>query len=72
MATLLLAAAALFWLLAGGGAGTSLFCMDVRDDLEHGVRGKGAHGLVQRAIKLLTLALSLFVVHWAWLRREAR
>jgi hypothetical protein len=29
--------AALFWLLAGGGAGIYLFCMDVLYDLEHGV-----------------------------------
>ncbi len=34
--------AALFWLLAGGGAGLYLFAMDVLYDLQHGVWGKGA------------------------------
>ena len=36
--------AALFWLLAGGGAGLYLFAMDVLYDLQHGVWGKGANG----------------------------
>jgi hypothetical protein len=72
MATLLLAAAALFWLLAWGGAGIYLCCMDVLYDLEHGVWGKGANGLDELAVKVLTLALSLFFLHWAWVRRDAR
>jgi hypothetical protein len=63
-------AAALFWLLAGGGAGLYLFCMDVLYDLEHGIWGKGANGLVELAINLVTLGLSLFVLQWAWLRRH--
>ena len=61
--------AALFWLLAGGGAGIYLFCMDVLYDLEHGVWGKGANGVVELAINVVTLALSVFVLHWAWVRR---
>jgi len=63
--------AALFWLLAGGGAGLYLFGMDVLYDLQHGVWGKGANGLVELAINLVTLGLSVFVLHWAWTRREA-
>ncbi len=63
--------AALFWLLVGGGAGLYLFGMDVLYDLEHGVWGKGANGLVELAINLVTLGLSVFVLHWAWTRREA-
>jgi hypothetical protein len=57
---------ALFWLLAGGGAGLYLFGMDVLYDLEHGVWGKGANGATELAINLLTLALSLFVLRWSW------
>ena len=63
--------AALFWLLAGGGAGLYLFGMDVLYDLEHGVWGKGANGLVELAINVLTLVLSLTVLRWAWVRRDA-
>ena len=63
--------AALFWLLAGGGAGIYLFCMDVLYDLEHGVWGKGANGVVELAINVVTLALSVFVLRWAWVRRDA-
>jgi len=62
--------AALFWLLAGGGAGLYLFAMDVLYDLEHGVWEKGGNGLVELAINLLTLVLSLTVVRWAWTRRD--
>ena len=63
--------AALFWLLAGGGAGLYLFGMDVLYDLEHGIWGKGANGVVELAINVLTLALSVFVLHGAWVRRDA-
>jgi hypothetical protein len=63
--------AALFWLLAGGGAGLYLFGMDVLYDLQHGVWGKGANGLVELAINVLTLGLSLFVLRWTWVRRDA-
>jgi hypothetical protein len=63
--------AALFWLLAGGGAGLYLFAMDVLYDLQHGVWGKGANGVVELVINILTLALSLFVLRWTWVRRDA-
>jgi hypothetical protein len=63
--------AALFWLLAGGGAGLYLFGMDVLYDLQHGVWGKGGNGVMELVINLVTLALSLFVLWWAWSRREA-
>ncbi len=61
---------ALFWLLAGGGAGLYLFAMDVLYDLQHGIWGKGSNGLVELAINVLTLGLSLFVLRWAWARRD--
>jgi hypothetical protein len=62
--------AALLWLLAGGGAGLYLFGMDVLYDLQHGIWGKGGNGLVELAINLVTLGLSLFVLRWAWVRRQ--
>jgi hypothetical protein len=62
--------AALLWLVAGGGAGLYLFGMDVLYDLQHGVWGKGANGIVELVINLLTLGLSLFVLRWSWLRRD--
>jgi hypothetical protein len=63
--------AALFWLLAGGGAGLYLFAMDVLYDLQHGVWGKGANGATELVINVVTLVLSLFVLHWTWVRRDA-
>jgi hypothetical protein len=62
---------ALLWLLAGGGAGVYLFCMDVLYDLEHGIYGKGAGGLVELGINLLTLGLSVWFLRWSWTRRDA-
>lgn len=63
--------AAIFWLLAGGGAGIYLFCMDVLYDLQHGVWGKGANGVMELVINIVTLALSVFVLRWTWVRRDA-
>ena len=63
--------AAVFWLLAGGGAGVYLFCMDVLYDLQHGVWGKGGNGVMELLVNLLTLGLSLFVLRWTWVRRDA-
>lgn len=62
---------ALLWLLAGGGAGVYLFCMDVLYDLEHGIYTHGAGGLIELAINLLTLGLSTYFLRWAWRRRDA-
>jgi hypothetical protein len=61
---------ALFWLLAGGGAWLYLFAMDVLYDLQHGVWGKGSNGVIELIINLVTLGLSLFVLRWAWVRRD--
>jgi hypothetical protein len=63
--------AALFWLLAGGGAGLYLFGMDVLYDLQHSVWGKGGNGLMELVINLVTLGLSIFVLCWGWGRRDA-
>ena len=63
--------AALFWLLAGGGAGLYLFAMDVLYDLQHGVWGKGGNGAMELVINIVTLALSVFVLRWTWVRRDA-
>ena len=63
--------AALFWLLTGGGAGVYLFGMDVLYDLEHGIYAKGAGGVVELGINLLTLGFSVWFLRWAWSRRDA-
>ena len=63
--------AAVFWLLAAGGAGLYLFAMDVLYDLQHGVWGKGANGVMELVINLVTLGLSIFVLRWTWVRRDA-
>jgi hypothetical protein len=63
--------AAFFWLLAAGGAGIYLCAMDVLYDLQHRVWGKGGNGLMELAINMLTVGLSVFVLCWAWRRREA-
>jgi hypothetical protein len=63
--------AALFWLLAGGGAGLYLFSMDVLYDLQHGVWGKGGNGVMELVINVVTLGLSIFVLQWAWTRKDA-
>ncbi len=61
----------LLWLLTGGGAGVYLFCMDVLYDLEHGIYATGGGGIVELAINLLTLGLSVWFLRWAWSRRDA-
>jgi len=62
--------AALFWLLAGGGAGLYLFAMDTLYDLEHGIWGKGGNGLVELGINIVTLVLSVAILGWSWTRRH--
>jgi hypothetical protein len=62
--------AALFWLLAAGGAGLYLFAMDTLYDIEHGIWGKGGNGLVELGINIVTLVLSLAILGWCWSRRQ--
>ncbi len=38
---------ALLWLIAAGSAGMYLFCMDVLYDLQNGIYGKGAGGVIE-------------------------
>ncbi len=52
------------------GRGLYLFGMDDLYDLQHGLWAKGASGGLELAINLLTLFLSLFVLRWAWTRRD--
>jgi hypothetical protein len=59
----------LFWLLAGGGGGIYLFCIDVLYDLEHGVWFKNAGGGIELGINLVTLAFSTWLLRWAWRNR---
>ena len=62
---------ALLWLLLGSGGGLYLFLMDVLYDLEHGIWGRGANGLVELGINLVTLAVATFLGRWSWQRRDA-
>ena len=62
---------ALFWLLAGAGAGLYLFGMDVLYDLENGIWwNSGAGGVIELVINVVTLVVSLWLLRWAWQRRE--
>ena len=64
-------ASAIFWLLAGGGAGLYLFGMDTLYDLQHGIWFNGnSSSLVELAINILTLAGSVGLLAWSWWRRE--
>lgn len=63
---------ALFWLLAGGGAGLYLFGMDVLYDLENGIWwNSGAGGVIELVINVVTLVVSIWLLRWSWQRREA-
>src|SRR4051794_3014323 len=63
---------ALFWLLAGGGAGLYLFGMDVLYDLENGIWwDSGAGGVIELVINVVTLFVSIWLLRWAWTRRDA-
>jgi hypothetical protein len=65
-------ASALLWLLAGAGAGLYLFCMDVLYDIERGIWWRsGAGGVIELGINLLTLAVSVGLLSWAWRHRDA-
>ena len=64
--------AALFWILAGGGAGLFLGSMDGLYDIRRNDWfGAGASGYVEFAIVLLTWALSITLLIWAWRNRSA-
>jgi hypothetical protein len=62
---------ALLWLLCAGSAGFYLFGMDMLYDLENGIYSKGASGVIEAAINVLTLAFSVIVLRWAWRHRDA-
>jgi hypothetical protein len=64
--------AALFWLLAGGGAGIYLLCVDSLYDIENGIWWlPGGAGLMELGINLTTLIVSVGLLRWAWRRRSA-
>jgi hypothetical protein len=62
---------ALLWLIAAGSAGMYLFGMDVLYDLQNGIYGKGAGGIIEAGINLITLVFSVVALRWAWTRRDA-
>ncbi len=67
---------ALLWTLLAGGAGIYLGCMDVLFDVENGIYrfqpGADLSGpLVEVTINVLTFALGLAIIAWAWRHRRA-
>jgi hypothetical protein len=63
---------ALFWLLAGGGAGLYLFGMDALYDVENSIWwSSGAGGVIELVINVVTLVVSVWLLRWAWQRRDA-
>jgi hypothetical protein len=64
--------AALFWLLAGGGAGVYLFGMDGLYDIQHRVWWtSGAPGWVELGLNVATLSVSVGILGWTWRHRAA-
>ncbi len=61
---------ALLFLLVGTGAGFYLCAMDVLFDLEHGIWGKGANGVVELCINVLTLLAASVLSRWTWSHRR--
>jgi hypothetical protein len=59
------------FLMMGTGAGAYLFGMDVLYDLQHGIWGKGANGIVELAINVVTGVLTIVLGRWTWTHREA-
>lgn len=65
-------AMALLWLLAGGGSAIYLFCLDALYDLENGIWWRsGAGGYIELGINVITLAVGVGLLRWAWRRRAA-
>ncbi len=62
---------ALLTLLMGAGAGFYLGGMDVLFDLEHGIWTKGANGVVELAINVVTFVAALALSTWSWRHRGA-
>ena len=60
---------ALFWLLAGGGAGVYLFALDVLYDIEHGVWFANGGGVIELGINAVTIMFSVSLLRWGWSRR---
>ena len=60
---------AYFWLTCAGAAGLYLFGMDFLYDVEHGIFGKGAGGVIEALIVAVTLVFSLTLLWFAWTHR---
>jgi hypothetical protein len=62
---------ALLWLTVTGGAGVYLVALDVLYDLQHGVYARPQGGVIELGINVLTAALSVGLLRFAWrFRRE--
>jgi hypothetical protein len=60
---------ALLWLVATGGAGLYLGCMDLLYDLEHDIFTQGGGGAFEAVIVAVTWVFSITVLRYAWTRR---
>lgn len=61
---------AILFLLLGAGAGFYLGAMDVLYDIEHGIWSRGANGLIELAINIVTFAASVYFSRWVWSHRR--
>ncbi|HEY4451318.1 MAG TPA: hypothetical protein VGN13_06960 [Solirubrobacteraceae bacterium] len=57
---------ALLWLTVTGGAGVYLVALDILYDLQHGIYAKPRGGVIELAINVLTLTLSVGLLRFAW------
>lgn len=62
---------AVLFLLLGAGAGFYLGGMDVLFDLEHDIWSRGANGLVELAINIVTFVAATSIARWVWSHRRA-
>jgi len=63
---------ALFWLLAGGGAGIYLGCMDSLYDISRNDWfGAGGAGYIELGIVVITFTFAIAILAWTWRNREA-
>jgi hypothetical protein len=63
---------ALFWLIAGGGAGLFLGSMDALYDISRNDWfGAGSSGYIELGIVIITWLLSIGLMAWAWRNRAA-
>ena len=56
----------IYWTIVAAGSGIYLGCMDVLFDLENGIYTLGGAAIVEIVINILTFALGIIGLVWAW------